>query len=335
MAQEINSELFRFYAPEWLILLALPPLLLLFYRWTERSKALAVARLVSRAHFESLVRAPRRGREWTRVLLFALGLAFLSLALARPQFGQNLEPVERKGMDIHILLDASLSMKVEDAPPSRFERAKEEIRKLLLLLEGDRVGLTLFSNAPLKIIPFTTDYSAIEKYLDLVNPEIFVQTGTHIESALASALPSFDKSPNGGVILVFSDGEDEPGLGYTLAREAKSSGPIRVYCFGVGTGAGGPIPMRTKEGAVEYKQDANGQRARSALAEVPLKTIAALHGGKYYPASPEGAREFVTELNSMKKALIETRKVYRYQDYFEACLLAGFLLILVGRLLEK
>ena len=332
--QEVNTELFRFYAPEWLVLLALPPLLLLFYRWAERSKALAVVRLASPAHFQSLVRAPRRGWEWTRVLLFALGLAFLALALARPQFGQGLEPVERKGMDIHILLDASLSMKVEDAVPSRFDRAKEEIRKLLSLLEGDRVGLTLFSNVPLKIIPFTTDYNAIEKYLDLVDPEIFVQTGTHLESALASALPSFDKSPQGGVVILFSDGEDEPGQGYTLARGAKSAGPVRVYCFGVGTGDGGPIPARSKDGAMEYKLDANGQMARSALTEVPLKTIAALHGGKYYSASPD-AREFITELNSMKKALIETRKVYRYQDYFEACLLAGFLLILAGRLLER
>lgn len=333
--EEVNTELIRFYAPAWLFMLALLPGLLVVHQVALKRKVLALSKIASRSHFGYLVNTSQKGREWVRLMIFFGGLAFLIVALARPQLGQGLEPSERKGLDVQILLDASLSMNVEDEKPNRFERAREGIKQLLDQLEGERVALTLFSNVPLRVIPFTTDYSAVEKYLDLIEPGVFVQTGTNMESALFAALPFFEKSSPGGAIAVFSDGEDEPGMNYLIAKDTITKGPIRVYCFGVGSRSGGPIPLRSKKGKVKYKLDTEGRKVQSFMMEEPLKKMARLNNGKYYPLSPESTGDFVSELNYMKKKLIESKKVYRYQDYFQYFLIAGFVLLFIGRLMDK
>ncbi len=329
--EEINPEIMRFYAPAWLFLLILLPGLLLVFQAAMRNKALALGQLVSQSHFHSLVQRPHKSLETIQTVLFFAGLAFLILALARPQFGQGQEPMERKGLDILIMLDASLSMKVKDEVPDRFQRAKEGVKELLSQLEGDRVGLVLFSNTPLRIIPFTTDYGALESYLELVDPSIFVQTGTNIHSSLSASIPFLEKgSKKDRVILVISDGEDETDLEHTMTLNHKMSG-TRVFSFGVGTQKGGPVPVRMREGKVEWKKDSNGLLVQSVLSKEALETISERYGGKYYPLNPSSTKQFVGELDNMKKALLEAKTVYRYQDYFQVFLLIGFLFLFAGK----
>ena len=67
-----------------------------------------------------------------------LAIAFLFVALARPQWGRKMEHVERRGQDLVLLQDISLSMLAEDVKPNRLVRSRHEISSFLESLTGDR-----------------------------------------------------------------------------------------------------------------------------------------------------------------------------------------------------
>ena len=52
-----------------------------------------------------------------------------------------MKKVERQGVDLVIAFDTSKSMNASDVKPSRIEKAKYEIGKLIQKLKGDRVSI--------------------------------------------------------------------------------------------------------------------------------------------------------------------------------------------------
>ena len=84
-------------------------------------------------------------RQRTKISLILVALSLFLIALARPQIGTKLEEVKRKGVDIIVAVDVSLSMMAEDIKPSRLEKAKHEVASLINRLEGDRIGLIVFA----------------------------------------------------------------------------------------------------------------------------------------------------------------------------------------------
>ena len=57
-------------------------------------------------------------RQRTKAVLLLVGLVFVSLALARLQFGTHLELLKREGIDIVVALDVSNSMLARDMTPN-------------------------------------------------------------------------------------------------------------------------------------------------------------------------------------------------------------------------
>ena len=84
--------------------------------------------------------------------------------------GLKLKEVKREGIDLIIALDVSLSMTAEDVVPNRLERSKNEIKKLLDGLSGDRVGLVIFAGDAFIQCPLTTDYSAVRLFFGCCKP---------------------------------------------------------------------------------------------------------------------------------------------------------------------
>ena len=80
------------------------------------------------------------------IIFVAIGL--FSVLLARPQFGSKLETVKRKGVEVIIALDISNSMLAQDVQPSRLEKAKRLISRLVDELDNDKVGMIVFAQAP-------------------------------------------------------------------------------------------------------------------------------------------------------------------------------------------
>lgn len=91
-------------------------------------------------------------------LTFA-ALTLVILMLARPQFGSKMETVKRSGVEAVIALDISNSMLAEDVTPSRLDKSKKLISRLVDTFNNDKVGLIVLQvmlsrNCPSQAIMF-------------------------------------------------------------------------------------------------------------------------------------------------------------------------------------
>ena len=155
--------------------------------------------------------------------------------------------------------------------------------------------------------------------------------GTAIDIALNLATTYFnDAEQTNRVVFLISDGEDHSEAGKATAREAASEG-IKVFTFGVGSDAGGPIPIK-RNGVIEtYKKDPDGevvitQRNMEVLTEIALETVGAYIDGN----STQEVVDFVAQtLKDMDKKEFDAKEFVSYKDRFQAFLFAGFLLFLI------
>ena len=73
----------------------------------------------------------------SRVLI--LGVFFIIFGSVGPQIGVKLTEMTREGIDMLILLDTSSSMNATDVKPSRMEKAKYELGRLLNSLNISKI----------------------------------------------------------------------------------------------------------------------------------------------------------------------------------------------------
>ena len=228
----------------------------------------------------------RRRRYKASIMVTAVAL--LSLALAGPQVGTQLREIKREGIDLVIALDVSASMLAEDVAPNRLGRARNEIKRLLNELRGDRVGLVIFAGDAFIQCPLTTDYSAVRLFLDVANPDLLPTPGTDFGAAMQMAIQAFD-APSATIdseatlskaLLIVSDGENHVAELDEILATARDEG-ITVFTAGVGDMDGAPIPVYNATGQrTGYKRDLEGQIVHSRLEEAGLKALSA--DGAYF-----------------------------------------------------
>ena len=80
-----------------------------------------------------------------KLVLLLTALAFIILALVRPQWDRETQDIRRSGLDIALCVDVSKSMDAEDIVPSRIQRAKDQIAAFIDQQQGDRVALIPFA----------------------------------------------------------------------------------------------------------------------------------------------------------------------------------------------
>ena len=147
---------------------------------------------------------------WLRFVLWSGGVALLIVALARPQWGSDIEIVERRGVQVMVVLDVSRSMLSQDVKPTRLDRAKLEISDLISRLRGDTVGIVLFSGASFVQFPLTADYDTARTYLNSASPNAITRQGTVIDEAIEIAMGSFNDHRGEPESHRHHDGRREP-----------------------------------------------------------------------------------------------------------------------------
>jgi Ca-activated chloride channel family protein len=310
--------MFRFANISFLYLLALIPvftvLLVLFLVWRKK----ALNRFGEFHLIHRLIPEFSTGRLVFKFILLMIAFAFLVLALADPQTGSKMEKVQRKGIDIMIALDVSNSMLAEDIRPSRLERAKQSISKLIDRLDGDRIGIIVFAGKAYNQLPITTDYGAAKMFLSAINTNIVPVQGTAIADAVDMATNSFGQSTHNKAIIVISDGEDHQGDVLEKTEVAAKKG-IVVYTVGMGIPEGGPIPVYNGEIRTGYKKDRYGSTIITHLDESLLQRIASVGKGMYVRAnnSEEGWQKVFDDLNKIQKSELESRQFSDYEDRFQ------------------
>ena len=254
-----------------------------------------------------------------KATLFTLGVTLMTLALAGPQVGTQLREVKREGLDLVIALDVSLSMTAEDVAPNRLGRARNEIKKLLGELRGDRVGLVIFSGDAFVQCPLTTDYSAVRLFLDVANPELLPTPGTDFGAALDMAIQAFEaplesmdpSATRSKALLIVSDGENHVADLEDIRTRAQAEN-ITVFTAGVGEASGGPIPVYINGQRTGYKKDLQGQIIHTRLEEEGLKSLAT--DGAYFQIARTSSSlsQFIGALERLDKSAFGAEEFEEY-----------------------
>ena len=328
----------RFAEPMFLWgLLSLPLFALLFIYAYHRRKKLA-ARFVSLSMLPKLSTSVSPWRRLAKVTLLLFAIAFLFVALARPQWGRKMEHIERRGLDLVLLQDISLSMLAEDVKPNRLTRSRHEISSFLESLSGDRVGLVAFSGEAQVMVPLTLDYGTVQMMLRELTPG-WLMPGTNLEKAIRKGMDLYRNSGSAGqysVMILMSDGEELEAAAVNAAKEAAEMG-IRIYTIGIGSREGVPIPVPSKNGEVAYKKDMQGNIVTTRLEDGTLQEIASVTGGLYFYASPGEfqLQKVLTEIASLEKKEQASDRMENYQDRYQLFLALSALLFLIEALVSE
>jgi Ca-activated chloride channel family protein len=254
------------------------PLLLLAYLYGWRKRRTILERFADPRALAGLVPPGINGRRRLRAVLVLAAALLLVLALAGPQYGYQWQKVTRHGVDLIIALDCSRSMLAQDIQPTRLSRAKREIVDLLAMLRGDRVGLVAFSGTAFLQCPLTIDYSAFDLFLNVLTPEYLPLGGSDLAAAVQTSLAAFNpQSTADKAIIVITDGEHTGRGDPEAAAQAAQKAGIKLFCIGVGSAEGVPVPM----GGGGFQKDAQGQIVMSRLDEALLTRMAMATGGTY------------------------------------------------------
>ncbi|RMH56981.1 MAG: VWA domain-containing protein [Candidatus Hydrogenedentota bacterium] len=282
--------------PHVLILLAVLPVLVLLYLAADRAFQARLHRFLSRRLSSRMTRCFSLGRlRFKRILLLA-ALALLILAAARPQAGEAIRMVRKRGMNIVFVLDTSRSMATPDVAPNRYARAMHDIEKILEHLGTDRVGLVTFAGEAFPQCPLTTDYAAFRILARAAHLGSIPLPGTNIEKAVAKALETLEAGSKGkgkGAVVLFTDGENHQGdLDAAIAAAKKKS--IPVFTIGFGSPAGSPVP----DPRGGFKKDREGNIVVSRLDAETLRRLASGTRGRFFLADARG-----TEVDAVLRAL--------------------------------
>jgi len=283
---------------QYLLLLLLIPLLFVAYAIQLRIRRKRIAKIGNPELVRQLMPTASTGKGWLKLSLFALAWFFFVIGLARPQLGARLREHESQGVEVMIALDVSNSMLAEDYSPNRLERSKLAISRLVDKLQGDRIGLVIFAGEAFVQLPITADYVSAKQFLKSITTESVPIQGTDLAGALMTAARSFStQSERSRAIILITDGEDHEGEALDAAHTIAEQG-IRIYCIGVGSPQGKPIP---KNGSL--MKDENGEIVVTRLNEGILQEIAGIGGGKYVRAgnSEFGLNPIIDDIRTLDK----------------------------------
>lgn len=324
-----------FGAPQYLWVLCALPVLAGFVWWMAARRRASVSRMGDSALVERLSASVNPGARLWRVVLWFVGAGLVIVALARPQWGSDVEIVEHRGVQIMVALDISRSMLAQDVRPNRLERAKLEISDLMSRLTGDEIGIVLFSGASFIQFPMTFDYATARTYLSQAHPEAITRQGTVIAEAIERAMTGFnDQRAGQKVIVVMTDGENHEEDPIEEARRAASEGAV-VYTIGFGSAQGEPVPEYDERGdLVGFKEDAEGNVVISRLDEETLVRIADAGGGEYFRASdPDAIADLAAEIQSFEDETLDSEFNRRKIERFQIFLLAGALALVAAEVM--
>jgi len=261
---------------------------------------------------------------------FILSLAFLIMALARPQSSNSWSNVTTEGIDIVIALDISSSMLAMDFQPNRIEAAKDVATQFIMGRPNDKIGLVIFSGESFTQCPLTTDHATVINLFRNIESGM-IEDGTAIGNGLATAVSRLKESTAiSKVIILLTDGVNNRGeiAPVTAAELAKTFG-IRVYTVGIGTIGTAPYPVQTPFGV-------QVQDMKVDIDEPTLQKIAETTDGKYFRATNNKTlTEIYKEIDKLEKSKIDVKEYSKKEEEYFKYALAGALLLVLGLFLKS
>jgi Ca-activated chloride channel family protein len=322
----------RFLQPEWLWLLALLPLVLL---WRGRSGAVAAVEYSDVGIARKVARAARsRAGRWLW-LLPIVAAALMIAGLARPQIGQGRSLITANGIDIVLGLDVSGSMqaldfKLADRRVNRIEVVKSVVSKFVDERPDDRIGLIAFAGKPYLVSPPTLDHDWLQQNLERITVA-GADDGTAIGSAIAAGVNRLRGSAaKSKVMILLTDGMNNTGkISPMAAAEAAKAMGVKIYTIGVGVRGEAPIPVKDQFG------NARLIMAKVDVDEKTLQAVAAETGGMFYRATDtDSLQKIYEQINRLEKTAQTTQRFEHTEELFSWALFPAIALLGLGFFLE-
>ena len=311
----------------WLLLVLVPMIGWYVYKQYQSDASLQVSST------EPFNKMPKTRKHYLFHLVFALrcvALAFLVIAIARPQSTNSYRSESTEGIDIMLSLDISGTMLAEDLKPNRLEAAKEVATKFIADRPDDNIGLVVFAGESFTQCPLTTDHGVLINLLNAVKFGV-IEDGTAIGLGLANAVNRIkDSQAKSKVIILLTDGSNNRGdiAPLTAAEIAKKFG-IRVYTIAVGKHGMAPYPFQTPMG-IQY------QNVPVEIDEDVLQQIAKMTGGSFFRATDNVTLSAIYgEIDQMEKTKLQVREYKKRNEEFFPYLFTAFLLLVVEILIRN
>ncbi|GHV81505.1 hypothetical protein AGMMS49991_00630 [Spirochaetia bacterium] len=285
------------------------------------------------------------------------------IALAGPRWGFHLVPEFRRGVDVVLAIDLSLSMEVRDGGtasdggvgasvggrPSRLERASAiagEVVSAGMMGDGQyggtgrgaqeqsspdvtgiRYAATIGKGAGILAVPLTSDLEAVLTFLEGLSSSTVTGRGTNLENLIDAAAGAFkDTFPGKRRIILFSDGESLQG-NFAAAVDRALAADIAITAVGLGTETGGIVPGNSQ---------GDQSPITSFLRRDTLQSAAGRTGGIYIDGGRADAAEKLAE--HLASHVFETRSgAFRREvrSRRHIFILAALAALGVSKMLEK
>lgn len=313
---------------EYFIVLAAIPLLLVLYMVVLNWKKRTIKKIGDENLVKELIKNYSPRRFALKFVLILIAFSVGVFALVNPRSPKGVEKVNRNGIDVMIAIDVSKSMLAQDIKPSRLERARQALSKLIDKLNNDRIGIVVFAGRAYLQMPLTGDHGAAKMYLASASTEIVPTQGTVISDALKMCYASFNsKEKKYKAVVLISDGEDHDEGAIKIAGEMAEQG-IVINTVGIGSPQGSTI---IDELTNQEKQDVNGNTVITKLNEEELKNIAAEGNGTYqlFTNTDDLVTKLEAQLGSMDQRTVTEDSLVNYKNYFPYFLMLALVLLVL------
>ena len=323
----------HFLQPEWLWLLVLLPLVLL---WRGRKGSVAAVEFSNIGVAKAVARTTRsRVGRWVWLLPILAGVLMV-VGMARPQLADGRSQVTASGIDIMLGLDVSGSMQALDFKMggqrvNRIDVVKSVVSKFIEERPDDRIGIVSFAGAPYLISPLTLDHDWLQQNLDRVSVA-GTDDGTAIGSAIAASVNRLRESPaKSKIVILLTDGMNNAGkLSPMAAAEAAKALGVKIYTIAVGVRGEAPVPVKDELGNTQLVM------AKVDVDEKTLQAVSALTGGSFYRAvDTDSLKNIYEQINRLEKTTQVAQHFEHYQELYAWALFPAIALMGLGFGLEN
>jgi len=319
----------------FLYLLIIIPLMIILFVWQNRIQKKKMREFGNIDTLKQLMPHVSNTRRQVKFYLSLLAFTLIIIALARPQYLQKSETMQKRGIEAMFVLDISNSMLACDIEPNRLEYAKLMLSNLIDKMTNDKIGLIVFAGDSYIQMPITSDNVSAKMFLRTIKPSLIARQGTAIGSAIDLAIKCFgeEKQNVGRAIFLITDGENHEDNAVETAKLAEKKN-ILINVIGIGNPEGSPIPV---EGTMNFIKDKEGNVVVTKLNEDMCRQIAAAGKGIYIHATNTGAvlKTLEKEVDKMQKGETSTTSGGYNDKYYIPLWLALFVLLIEYFMLNR
>lgn len=245
-------EVFHFLRPWWLLGV---PVVLGIWWWAHRQEADASQlQAIFPPHLRAaLTMGQNRKRRFRPVDIVILAWLLMVLAVAGPTWSKQPSPWFSETAPLVVAVEVSDSMRANDLPPTRLDRARFKIIDLIAARTGARTALIAYAGSAHIVLPPTKDTAVIKPFLESLDPLIMPEPGASASAVLPLATSLLGEQAAIATVLFVTDGFASADIA-AFADFADQPGMPSLAALVVGTQSGGVAllpdgtPVRSADG---------------------------------------------------------------------------------------